>query len=120
MFQTLSVPRLRMLVTLTVAALAGCADWPGLVAGSALEFEHLPPGYYWAEYDGAALRLFRMPQMRGDPGRWYEQERPAPDWFIGPGLYLLAENLTWQPVAQEGSQTLDLWLQLWDVGPAAP
>jgi len=98
--------------------LGGCADWPGLVAGSATGFENVPPGYYWAEYDHETLMLFRMPQARPDPGQWYEQKGAVPDWFTGPGLYLLHENLAWEPVAQEGSQTLDLWLQLWDVGPA--
>ena len=106
-----------------VSGLMGLGGCPVDLATFNPQDVELPPeaaGTYWVEHIDGELQLFRMPETAGDPGTWYAIVMDPPEWYTVPALYTLDEDGIWQQESTGDGETLDDWLQLWDVAPAVP
>lgn len=77
-------------------------------------------GLYWAEYGDGELAVFKLPEQRGEEGRWSQVETGEPAWYAGPGLYEVSAGFQWVLVSSEEEFTLDDIMQLYDLRPRPP
>jgi len=104
--------QLLWLSTLAVVLMAGCP-------GDLLGIDRLADlaGTYWVEYESGQLRLFELPEHRGEAGLWYNLPADPPEWFVGPGLYEIEPGGTGTPLLTDPSLTLDEVMQVYDPRP---
>jgi hypothetical protein len=106
-------PLVRLLLcTLAPAMIAGCPVPPTLP-----DDRPESPGMYWAEYRDGELTLFELPRYRGEQGAWHTLGPDLPEWYGGPGLYLLSEDGSWSRLTTDRTLTLDEVIQLHDPPP---
>lgn len=109
-----------LLALIGLGSLGGCPLDLSRVAPATEESLPTDAGYYWVEHVDEDLSLFQMPRYRDEPGTWWVVSGVAPDWYAGPGLYLLNEAGSWVPEASAADVTLDDLMLTWDVGPRPP
>jgi hypothetical protein len=84
-----------------------------------LELSAPAPGSYWVTVQDGQLYYFEPAQERGDQGEWLALHEDG-EWYVGPGFYRLADDLTWSRDGELEGVTLDEALQLHDPPPAVP
>lgn len=103
----------------SLAALtAGCIFTSPLAPG----FNTLTPGTYYVEQRDD--KLFALGLARSDaptPDQtatedWLQLSDPT-EWYQGPGVYVLSDDMQWTPTQQTSTATLDEVIQLNDAPP---